>query len=273
MSVSDYELVDAGDGRRLERFGDIVVDRPAPGAREPRRADSATWRAANLRFDREHGWIGTPPDPWTVDVDGIVLELRPTPTGQVGLFPEHLRHWPWLREQIAHRPGVDVLNLFAYTGAATLVVAKAGARVTHVDASRPAVGWARRNAELSALADQPIRWIVDDTLGFVRREARRGRRYGGIVLDPPSYGHGPDGRRWQFRDALPDLIGAIAEIATDDVFVLLTAHTGGVEVNDLDEVLRAVFGGRYAFEAGDAHLLARSRAVIPLGVEARMIRR
>jgi 23S rRNA (cytosine1962-C5)-methyltransferase len=167
-----------------------------------------------------------------------------------------------------------VLHLFAHTGATTLALAAAGARVTHVDASRPAVAWARRNAELSALTDAPIRWIVDDALGYVRREARRGRRYAAIVLDPPSFGHGPGGSRWELGDALPDLLDACAAIAVDDVAVLLTTHTTGLEPEDLAVALADAFdpGPGSELVAERLHSRATSGAVLPLGAAARMIR-
>jgi 23S rRNA (cytosine1962-C5)-methyltransferase len=202
MHDSGYELIDAGDERRLERFGERVVDRPAPSAPWPRRAAVSDWAAADLRFERDTGWTG-PRTPWSIVVDGVTLELRPTDTGQLGFFPEHALAWPWLRAALAGRPDAAVLNLFAHTGATTLALVAAGARVTHVDSARPAVAWARRNAELSGLAAAPVRWIVDDALAFSRREARRGRRYDGFVLDPPSFGHAPNGRRWELVDALP----------------------------------------------------------------------
>jgi 23S rRNA (cytosine1962-C5)-methyltransferase len=272
-SEPGYELLDAGDGRRLERIGGVIVDRPARGAEAPRRASAAEWRAARLRFERGTGWIGVAPAAWTAEIDGLRLGLRPTATGQVGLFPEHLLLRPWLSEQVGDRPSLEVLNLFAYTGATTIVLAQAGARVAHVDGSRPAVAWARSNASLSNVADRPIRWIVDEALAFTRREARRGRRYGGIVLDPPSYGHGPDGRRWRFQDALPELLEAVARIADANAFVALTAHTSGLETPGLDEALRQAFGRHLAIDTTPLELAARSGAVLRLGAAACMIRR
>ena len=172
---------------------------------------------------------------------------------------------------IATRP--SVLHLFASTGATTLALARAGARVTHVDGSRPTVAWARHNAELSGLADRPIRWIVDDALTFTRREARRGRHYDGIVLDPPSYGHGPRGERWELPTALPELLEAAAAVATDDAFVLLTAHATGLEPEDLGDALADAFGaaGGRSPRTG-LSWCATSGVVLPLGVAARMIR-
>jgi 23S rRNA (cytosine1962-C5)-methyltransferase len=268
-----YELIDCGDGRRLERFGSRVVDRPAPTAVEPRRTDRASWSHPDMRFDRERGWTGVESGPWSCGLDGLVLELRPTSAGQVGLFPEHATFWPWLGDAV-HDAGEAalVLHLFAGTGATTLALARAGARVTHVDGSRPAVAWARRNAELSGLADRSIRWIVDDALAFCRREERRGRRYDGIVLDPPSYGHGPSGARWQLGDALPELLSTLAAIATERAFALLTAHATGLEADDLGDALSDAFGAAAALATERIELDAMSGAVLPLGVAARMIR-
>jgi len=270
-----YELLDAGDGRRLERFGPRVVDRPAPSAFLPPLLPTADWATADARFDRGRGWTGATLDAWTIKIDGLTLELRPTAAGQLGIFPEHALAWPWLRHRLEARSGAQVLNLFAHTGATTLALARPGARVIHVDASRPAVAWARRNAELSQLTGAPIRWIVDDAPGFVEREARRGRRYDGFILDPPSFGHGPRGNRWELGRALPDLLEACNRIAAGDVFVLLTVHTIGLTEDDVGAWLVEAFGGesRAATTVEPLDLVATSGAVLPLGVTARMIRR
>lgn len=267
-----HELLDAGDGRRLERFGDRVVDRPAPAASEPPRQPKA-WDAADLRFERAGGWQSSrlPPEPWTVETDGLTLELRPTEAGQVGWFPEHAALVPWLRDAIAERPEAEVLHLFGYTGATTLALARAGARVTHVDASRPALAWARRNAVLSGLVDAPVRWIVDDADSFLRREVRRGRRYAGIVLDPPSYGHGPRGARWEFESGMGDLMDASLAVAAPGAFVLLTAHTTGWDGPRLSEAIEESWGRRLArLDGGNLQLEARSGARLPLGAFVRV---
>ncbi len=267
---TSYALIDVGAGGRLERFGDRIVDRPAPAALDDR-SDPAAWRDADLRFDREHGWTGpaAAAGSWTTALDGpgrdLTLELRPTDAGQVGFFPEHLAMLPWL----AGRDAATVLNLFAYTGLATLALARDGAAVTHVDASRPAVAWARRNAALSGLADRPVRWIVDDAPGFVRREQRRGRRYGGLVLDPPSYGHGPDGRPWTM-DALPELLAACRGLLEPGAFVLLTAHTPGYDAERLSRLLGDGIGRPpREIEAGDLALRTADGRVLALGAFAR----
>jgi 23S rRNA (cytosine1962-C5)-methyltransferase len=275
VTTDGYELIDAGDGRRLERFGSRVVDRPAPSvADQLPRAERTAWGAADLRFDREQGWTGSNLQPWAVAIDGVTVELRPTAAGQLGLFPEHAVAWPWLRDRVRERPPAsEVLHLFAHTGATTLAIAEAGARVTHVDASRPAVAWARRNAELSSLTDRPIRWIVDGALEYARRESRRGRRYAGIILDPPTFGHGPTGSRWELENALPDLLAACAAVTDPNAFILLTAHSTELIPSDLTTALEVAFGIPAEPEAGDLELVAINGAVLPLGVAARMIRR
>jgi 23S rRNA (cytosine1962-C5)-methyltransferase len=248
--MPDYELLDAGVRRRLERFGAMTIDRPAPGADGFRQAPDR-WADPDLRFDAGDGWSGRawPADPWSVEIDGLVLELRPTASGGLGLYPEHAANIAWLAQQVAApRAAVDeaggepprVLNLFAHTGLATLALARAGAAVTHVDGARSAVAWARRNAELSGLADRPIRWIVDDAAAFVAREGRRGRRYDGIVLDPPAFGRA-GGREWRLEDDLPALLAACHAVATPAAFVLLTAHAESLDGRHLDGMLRAAF--------------------------------
>ena len=276
-SPSDYELIDFGGGARLERFGDRVVDRPHPGALGPRSAH-APWRTADLRFDRDRGWSGPgfPAEAWRFGHDGLVMELRPTDAGQVGLFPEHLAMLDWLRRCIegrttpSHPP--SVLHLFAYTGLATLATAAGGAEVTHVDASRPTVAWARRNAELSGLAGRPIRWIVDDAVGFTEREVRRGRRYTGVVLDPPTYGHGPESRPWRLEDDLSRLLTATARVLEPGGFLLLTAHTPGFDGPRLAELLRTHPGANgNSVEQGELAISPNDGRALELGAFARTV--
>jgi 23S rRNA (cytosine1962-C5)-methyltransferase len=269
--MDDHELIDVGDGRRLERFGDRVLVRPHPEAIGVPAHPNA-WTAADLVFERGTGWHGPAPEtPWHVHMSGLAIELRPTATGQVGLFPEQAESWRWLRERVEEHDAPDVLNLFGYTGVATLVLATAGARVVHVDSSRPAVAWARRNADLSGLAGHPTRWIVDDALAFVAREQRRGRRYTGIVLDPPTYGHGPVNRAWHLDTHLADLLAAcVAIVDRDDGFVLLTAHTPGYGPDRLaDEVAAALGVDGDRIESGELALDARSGRRLTLGGFAR----
>lgn len=266
-----YELLDVGDGARLERFGDRVVDRPHPAILGAR-SDPTAWKEADLVYDRGRGWRG--PDagsPWQVRVDGLTLELRPTDAGQVGLFPEQAPSWRWLRERVRERDSPTVLDLFAYTGASTLALADEGAAVAHVDASKPTVAWARRNSELSGLADRPIRWFVDDAVAFIERERRRGRRYDGVVVDPPSYGHGAGGRTWRLDGGLERLLESCAEIVGGSAgFVLLTTHSVGWTMDRLADVLAATFGLMSSdIEAGELAVEARTGQRLELGAYAR----
>ena len=281
---SAFQLIDFGGGARLERFGERTVDRPHPAALGARR-DTDAWAHADLRFDRDRGWTGPAASdgPWPIELDGLSLELHATEAGQLGVFPEHALMLPWLRQQVsdngpaaeeAERPAPAVLHLFAYTGLATLSLAAAGAAVAHVDSSRPTVAWARRNAERSGLGDRPIRWIVDDALEFTQREARRGRRYAGIVLDPPSYGHGPAGRPWRFEEDLAPLLEAGAQVLEPDGFVMLTAHTPGFDGDRLAMDLgRGLSRSPGDFERGELALTTEDGRRLELGAFARWPRR
>jgi len=217
--------------------------------------------------------------PWTAAVGGLAFEIRLARSGQIGCFPEQASTWDWVAERIGGAAAtgrlVEVLHLFAHTGGSTLAAARAGARVVHVDAARPAIAWARRNAELNGLSAAPIRWIADDADGFTRREARRGRRYDGIVLDPPSFGHGPDGRPWQLAGDLPGLLEACAAVLADDAgFVVLSAHTPGFDEdrlgNLLADALRGFPGG--AIDAEPLEIGSSSGRQLGLGAVARWSR-
>jgi 23S rRNA (cytosine1962-C5)-methyltransferase len=266
--MDDYELIDVGGAGRLERFGERTVDRPAPAALGSR-TDLAAWRNADLRFDRDGGWSGPSADRgmWPARFGAVTLELQPTEAGQVGVFPEHAALLPWLLATSGDR----VLHLFAYTGLVTLALAAAGRTVTHVDAARPAVAWARRNAVRSDLADRPVRWIVDDARDFVAREARRGRRYDTVILDPPTYGHGTAGRTWRLEADLPALLGSIRTVLEPDGSALLTAHTPGVGERQLQAELRAGLRRPAGdIETGELSIAARDGQRLDLGAFARV---
>ncbi len=275
-SAIGYELLDAGVRRRLERFGGLTIDRPAPGADGFRLAPEA-WADSDLRFDVGPGWSGRwwPADPWPIEVAGLTMELRPTSSGGLGLYPEHVANLAWLEQQVAARVAEaataappQVLNLFAHTGLATLVLARAGAAVAHVDGAKAAVAWARHNAELSSLADRPIRWLVDDATSFAAREARRDRRYDGIVLDPPAFGR-VGGHEWRLETDLPDLLAACREIAAPGAFVLLTAHSESSDAPLLARRLALAFPKR-PIETAALSLTAPSGAQLNLSWAARI---
>ena len=271
-----YRLLDVGDGGRLEQFGDRLTDRPAPQALERRRA-ADVWARADLRFEPDTGWTGAAHhlQPWTIEIEDLRLELRPTASGQVGLYPEHLSSLPWLRHQVRAagpgRPPPALLNLFAYTGVTTLALAAAGASVVHVDATRSAVEWARRNAAVSELEARPVRWIVDDAVGFVAREIRRGRRYDGIVLDPPAWGHAESGRAWRLEADLEELLAGCARLLGGGRgFCLLTAHSTGLTPDQLGALMAENLGAPDdQVEVGPMELLADSGARLLLGGYAR----
>jgi 23S rRNA (cytosine1962-C5)-methyltransferase len=245
FTPDQYQLIDFGGGRRLERFGPWTLDRPCPAAENVQPADPEAWQHAHARFDRttaeEGQWTlrGELPERWTIAHGPVTLELRRTVFGHLGVFPEQAQNWDWIAERVsaAGQPLV-VLNLFAYSGGSTLAAAAAGAEVVHVDAARNTTAWARRNAELSGMADGPIRWIVEDAQRFVRRELRRGNRYDAVVLDPPSYGHGPRGEVWRLSEHLPRLIELCGQLtASRRRFMLLTCHTPGFEAARLRQMM------------------------------------
>jgi 23S rRNA (cytosine1962-C5)-methyltransferase len=242
--ADDYALLDFGDGGKLERFGQFILDRPCPAAEGVRRADPDAWRRATARFEltgEQRGgqrgrWLpdGVLPASWAIAIDALRFEIKPTDFGHVGLFPEQITNWRWIAERVQSQIAPQaaggarprILNLFAYTGGSTLAAAAVGAEVVHVDSSRAAVAWARRNAELSGLSAAPIRWIVEDAARFVRRELARCRQYDGIILDPPSYGHGPAGEVWKLEADLPPLLVDCARLcAARHRWLLLTCHT------------------------------------------------
>ena len=252
LLIDDYALLDLGWGRRLERFGPYIIDRPAPAAAGIPDVDPASWETADARYEREGAsgtagrWERGPemPDAWQASFAGNTVELRLTPSGQIGVFPEQEPNWRWVAERVAASARGEggsppaVLDLFAYTGLATLTAARAGAAVTHVDAARNLLAWARHSAALSGLAEAPIRWIAEDAPTFVAREARRGRRYDGLILDPPSYGHGTGSRTWRLERDLPDLLRECRRLTPErPSFLLLSCHTPGIGAEDLADLM------------------------------------
>jgi 23S rRNA (cytosine1962-C5)-methyltransferase len=242
-----YQLLDFGYGRKLERFGERILDRPAPQAKDRRPQAPERWPAAHARFSANRAgapgiWVPahTEADTWQLVFESLRFELRCTDQGQVGVFPEQAENWNWIRRQVEScSEPPRILNLFAYTGGSTLAAAAAGAAVTHVDAAPSAVLWGRENARLSHLESASIRWISEDAPKFVRRELRRGRRYQGIILDPPSFGRGPKGEIWKLSQHLPDLLRNCCELVGDDLrFLLLTCHTTGLSPETLRKMVQ-----------------------------------
>ncbi|MCA9131056.1 MAG: class I SAM-dependent methyltransferase [Planctomycetales bacterium] len=254
-----YQLLDFGDGRKLERFGGVIVDRVCPAAERAKKMGHVAWATADIRLNHQGKPLGRLPtdlESWEVKLAGCRFQLKLTPFGHVGIFPEHVRSWDWLGKQLSVHRGsfaepARVLNLFGYTGAATLLLASAGAAVVHVDASAPAVKWARSNAEKSGLADKSIRWIVDDARKFVARELRRGNTYDFVVLDPPTYGHGPGGTRWDIQQHLPDLLsGVVSLLNTTSSAVVLTSHSARPDLDETEDLLERSLRARSRITTG-----------------------
>lgn len=281
MSVNDeYELLDSGNGRKLERFGPVVLERPcAQAVWQPKFSDR--WQQAIARFDRADGlnWEGRElvPDPWNVEIAGVRMKLSTTDFGHLGVFPETRAVWRWIRETLvqhkeASNRELSFLNLFAYSGGATLAAAQAGARCCHLDASKGMVDWARDNAGLNNLGDAPIRWIVDDVIKFLRREVKRGNRYDAVLLDPPSFGRGKKGELYKIEDQLITTLDLVHEVLGDDpVFVLLTSHTPGFSPIVLRNLL-AQYHTSGTFECGEMLLTGKPEVnELPNGNWARWI--
>ncbi len=250
---SDYALLDSGQGRKLERYGPWVVSRPEPQCLwRPRLAES-DWAAAHAVFepadDEDAGrWKmnAAVPEAWPMTWRDVTFRARLTAFRHLAVFPEHAANWEWIDQRVRARPGeTRVLNLFGYTGMASLAAAAAGSAVTHIDASKKAVTWARENAADSGLAGAPIRWICEDARKFVQREVRRGSRYDGIVLDPPKYGRGPTGEVWRLYEDLPEIIaGCAALLSADASFLLLNAYSERLSGLALASLLADNLAGR-----------------------------
>jgi 23S rRNA (cytosine1962-C5)-methyltransferase len=237
----EYSLLDSGEGERLERFGAYITRRPDPQALWKRSKSESVWDAADAWFvknaaDEDKGswkFAASELKPWSVKYNDLEFQAEPTPFKHVGIFPEQAVHWDWMRDLISKHTTPDrkvsVLNLFGYTGLASVACAKEGAFVTHVDASRPSITRANENAKLSGIADDSIRWILEDVLSFVKREARRGNRYDAIIMDPPAFGHGAKGEVWKFHTHFPELLTVCREILSDNaLFMVVNAYAVSV---------------------------------------------
>jgi 23S rRNA (cytosine1962-C5)-methyltransferase len=290
-----YELLDFGEGRKLERFGPILIDRPCPAADGVDKQHSERWLEAAARFQGtrtgDGNWMPAPqkwqPAGWCFDHGDTTktfrLQLDALPSGQVGVFPEQRENWDWIARQISRaqrqaegaRP-LRILNLFAYTGGSTLAAAAAGAEVVHVDAARNMVDRARGNAALSGLSDRPIRWIVEDAMKFCQREVKRGNRYDAVILDPPTYGHGPKGEPWKIGEHLLPLLQLCGELTKESLaFVLVTSHSPGIGPAELGAyVAEGIFGHCGQPPAtSELFLTTADGRKLPSGVFARWPRR
>jgi 23S rRNA (cytosine1962-C5)-methyltransferase len=280
-----YALLDSGEGMKLERFGAYVLARPDPEALWVKKLPTDIWEKADATFTRtgaSGAWKTAKhfPKQWTIPYGGLTLELRPTSFKHVGLFPEQLSHWTWLAGEIAlakksGQEEISVLNLFAYTGGATLAAAQAGASVVHLDSSKVAIEWAKKNAELSGLSDAKIRYIEDDALKFLRREVKRGNRYDAIIMDPPAFGHGAGGAIWKIERDFYELFSLAQQVLSErPLALILNGYTAGYSPITLENNMHSLtekFGG--TIESGELAIPeGDGTRVLPSGVFARWSR-
>ena len=274
----DYEILDAGNGNKLERWGQVRLLRPDPQAvwpmQEPRSVDARYIRSASGGGHWEY--TKTLPDSWTIQYRDLTFQVRPTGFKHTGLFPEQAVNWDWMRGLVKKAPKpFRALNLFAYTGGATCALAAVGAEVVHVDAAKGMVAWAKENLALCGLGDKPVRFIVDDVMKFVLREQRRGRQYEGILMDPPSYGRGPGGEMWKIEENLYPLVAECCKLLSPEArFFLINSYTTGLAPTVLSNVLQAALPGRGGrIEAGEVGLpISRGTLVLPCGASGRWYR-
>ena len=275
----DYELIDCGGGEKLERWGKHVLARPDPQAIWQTPRNNPLWRRPDARYARASTGGGAwekkdVPAQWQVRYRELTFQVKPMNFKHTGLFPEQAANWDFAMEQIrrAGRP-ISVLNLFAYTGGATVACAAAGASVCHVDAARGMVSWGRDNARASGLEDAPIRWIVDDCAKFVEREIRRGRRYDAIIMDPPSYGRGPSGEVWKLEDSLWPFVELVAGVLSDEpLFFLINSYTTGLAPSVLTYILESLITPKYGGRTRSDELglpVTESGLALPCGATGR----
>lgn len=275
----DYELIDCGSGEKLERWKDQLLVRPDPQAIwNPPRCHPG-WKKHNGRYARNASgggqWeLNEMPSRWTVDYRDLTFHIKPMNFKHTGLFPEQAANWDFARKQIeaANRP-ISVLNLFAYTGGATLACAAAGAQVCHVDAAKGMVSWAKENADASNLSEAPIRWIVDDCAKFVQREIRRGRMYDAIIMDPPSYGRGPSGEVWRLEESLYPFVELVCQVLSDQpLFFILNSYTTGLAPSVVTYILETLISQRFGGHTESQELglpVTESGLILPCGATGR----
>ncbi|MFA6915597.1 MAG: class I SAM-dependent methyltransferase [Parachlamydiales bacterium] len=266
-----YQLIDSGNGQKLEQFGPFIIARPAAQAVWLPQQKEDVWKKAHANFTRDgsNRWISALPLPplWTVEVENIAFKISPTDFGHLGIFPEQQMFWRWMTDILQNAPSKpSLLNLFAYSGGVTLAAAKAGAEVCHLDASKPMVAWARENAALNNLDNAPIRWIVDDVSKFLAREQRRSKKYDAIVLDPPSFGRGPNGEVFKIEEQIiPLLTQCRALLSEKPLFIALSCHTPGFTPYIIKKLMeQAMHGLKGTVESGELLLETQQKGSYPL---------
>lgn len=275
----DYELIDSGLGEKLERFGQYILRRPDPSALWQKKLSENVWNNCNGDFERRGNsgkWhTNNLPERWNINFGNIDFVIRPTSFKHVGIFPEQLLNWQWMTEQIVKSNDSGkkpkILNLFAYTGGASLACAKAGAEVVHLDSSKVAVSWGRENAEASNISDLPIRWIVDDVKKFVMKELKRGSKYDGIILDPPSFGHGPNDELWKMEEDFIFLLKDLQELLSEDpLFFLINGYASGYSSVAFLQNMEFMNKHNGFFGTGELFIReSKSERLLPCGIYSR----
>lgn len=272
----DYECIDTADGEKLERWGDIILCRPDPQVIWDTKAAPKLWDNANARYHRSSSGGGkweyrkSVPEQWTVSYKNLTFNIKPMGFKHTGLFPEQAVNWDYMAEKISKRPGAKVLNLFAYTGGATVACAKAGAAVTHVDASKGMVQWAKENARSSGLENAPIRYLVDDCMKFVEREIRRGNKYDAILMDPPSYGRGPGGEVWKIEESICHFVRRCSLLLSDNpLFFIINSYTTGLAPTVLSNLMKMSLPEGKIESSEIGLMIKSSQMVLPCGATGR----
>jgi 23S rRNA (cytosine1962-C5)-methyltransferase len=280
--TKDYELLDSGEGYKLERYGSVVFARPDPEALWKKSLGKNIWDKADGVFTRngaKNEWKLKPsvPAKWNIEFGGYTFAIKPTSFKHTGLFPEQLANWEWMKKVInekksEYKEPIKVLNLFGYTGGASLACAEAGAEVCHVDGSKSAVAWAKENSELSGLKDLPIRWIIDDVIVFLKREVKRGNKYDAILMDPPAFGHGPKDELWKIEEHFIELMDLCkAVLSGDPLFVLINGYTAGYSPIAYENCLvDAMASYKGSIETGELGIEeSKTGRVLPCGIFTR----
>ena len=276
----DYKIIDMADGQKLEKWGDVILSRPDPQIVWKNKSYPEEWKKANAIYSRSKTGGGSweykkkIPSAWQIKYKDLTFNIKPMGFKHTGLFPEQAVNWDWMRDKIKNaKREIKVLNLFAYTGGATVACLSAGASVCHVDSSKGMVTWAKENVTSSGLAEKKVRYIVDDVVKFVNREIRRGNKYDAIIMDPPSYGRGANGEVWQFENNIYDLVELCTKVLSDKpLFFLINSYTTGISSSVLANILNLTISKRYKgkVESGEIGLpMEKSSLVLPAGIYGR----
>lgn len=277
---NDYKILDMADGQKLEKWGDVILSRPDPQIIWKDKSYPEKWKNINATYHRSKTGGGTweynkkMPQQWQIKYKDLTFNIKPMGFKHTGLFPEQAVNWDWMMDEIKNtKREIKVLNLFAYTGGATVACASVGASVCHVDSSKGMVTWAKENIASSGLAERPVRYIIDDVVKFVNREIRRGNKYDAIIMDPPSYGRGANGEVWQFENNIYDLVELCTNVLSDNpLFFLINSYTTGISSKVLENILNLTVNKEHNGKVSSGEIglpMENSKLVLPCGIYGR----